>query len=113
MYVPVEGGTLAKSEEFIMFMHNTPKIAIQTTGGDVSSLNRMAKAPHKMIKKKTRALLITAGMSDTFWCFTMQYAVFLIVNTVNTLSPRVYPFSTSLVAGMPFLHSRLSSGTLG
>ena len=61
-----EGGELAKSKEFIIFMRDTLKMAIQTTGGDASSLNGMDKAPHKMIKKTTRALLITTGMPDTF-----------------------------------------------
>ena len=84
-----EGGELAKSEEFIMFMRDTLKMAIQTTGGDASSLNGMAKAPHKMIQKITCALLITAAMPDTFWCFVMQYAVFLIVNTEHSVTKRL------------------------
>ena len=84
-----EGGELAKSEEFILFMRDTLNMAVQTTGGDASSLNGMAEAPHKMIKKTTRALLITAGMSDTFWCFAMQYAVFLLVNSEHSVTKRL------------------------
>ena len=64
-------------------------MAIQTTGGDASSLNAMAETPHKMIKKTTRALLITAGMPDTFWCFAMQYVVFLVVSLEHSVTKRL------------------------
>ena len=77
---------MAKGEEFIMFMHDTLKVAIQTTGGDASSLSEMAEAPHKMTKKTTCALLITAGMPDTRWCFAMQCAFFLVVNTEHSVT---------------------------
>ena len=84
-----EGGELAKSEEFNRFMIEELEMVMQTTGGDSSNLNGMAEAPHKLIKKMTRALLMTAGLSDRFWCFAMQYAVFLIVNTLHTATKRI------------------------
>ena len=93
-----------------MFMRNTFKMAVQPTGGDVSSLSGMAEAPHKMIEKTTHALLITVGIPDTFWCFAIQYAVFLIMNTEHSVTPSLYQFSTSLVEITPLLHPRLSSG---
>ena len=62
---------LAKSEEFLKFMCDVLKMTVQTTDGDTSNPNRMGEAPHKMIKKTTRALLISAGMPDKFWCFAM------------------------------------------
>ena len=65
------------------------KMAIQTTGGDASNLNEISKAPHKMIKKTTHTLLIPAGILDNFWCFAMQYAVFLIVSTEHSVTKRL------------------------
>ena len=67
-----EGEELEKSEEFMKFMHDI----LMTTGGDASNLNSVAEAPHKMSKKTTRVLLITAAIVAKFWCFAMQYAVF-------------------------------------
>ena len=69
-----------------MFMRDTLKMAIQTTGGDDFSLNGMAVAPHKVIKKTTCALMITTGMPNMFWCFVMHYAVFLIFNTEHSVT---------------------------
>ena len=61
-----EGGKLEKLEEFMKFMCDILQMAVQTTGGDISNPNGMTEAPHKMIKKATCALLITAAMLDKF-----------------------------------------------
>ena len=84
-----ERGELTKNKEFIMFMCHTLKMAVQTTGGDASSLNGIAEAPHKTIEKTTCALLITTGMPDMRWCFAMKYAVFLMVNTEHSAIKRL------------------------
>ena len=93
-----------------MFMRNTLKMAIQSTGDDASSLNGMAKAPHKMINKATRTLLILACQI----CFGVLRCSmhFSWLSTQNTLSSSVYQFSTSLVERTPLLHPRLLSGAL-
>ena len=84
-----EGGELAKLKEFMTFMRDEMHMVMQTTGGNNSALNGKAEAPHKLLKKITWALLVTAGMDDKFWCFAMQYAVFLIINTVHSVTKRL------------------------
>ena len=80
-----DGGKLAKSEEFLTLMQDEMHIAMQTTGGDNSNSNGMAESPQRSIKTMTPALLITAALPDLFWCFAMQYAVFILNNTYHSL----------------------------
>ena len=77
---------LEKSEEFMKFLHDALQVAVQNTGGDAFNINGMADAPHKMIKETTRALLINAAVLDKFWCFVMQCTIFLIINTVFSVT---------------------------
>ena len=73
----------------MQFIRDVPKMAVHTTGGDASNLNGMAKAPRKMTKKTTNALLITAGMLDNFLCFLMYYDFFLIDSSQQSVTKRL------------------------
>ena len=61
-------------------------VALQLTGGYASTINGKAEAPHKIIKRTARAMLMGARMEDEYWCFAAQYAVQLLSNCVNRMT---------------------------
>ena len=48
----------------MIFMRDEMQMVMQTTGGDTSTLNGIAEAPHKIIKKMTRSLLYSHAHSQ-------------------------------------------------
>ena len=65
-----EGGELARSEEFMLFLKDELHMRAETTGGHDSSSNGKIESPHGSIKKSVCAMLMSANLPDPYRCFT-------------------------------------------
>ncbi len=84
-----EGGELARSTEFMKMCHHQLKLNVQTTGTYDSTSNGKVESPHKTLKRMSRTMLVSAGLPDSFWCFALQYAVFIHNNFLHLVTKRV------------------------
>ena len=69
-----EDGALIGNTEFCKIMYKSLGIVLESTGGYASNINDTAKAPHRTIKRSTRANLMGSLMPNGFWCFAGQYS---------------------------------------
>ena len=60
-------------------------IIVQTTSGDVSSLNGKIKIPHKTLDNITRALIMNASHNKYFFRLAYQYVICLSCQDYNRL----------------------------
>ena len=73
-----EDGALAQSSEFMGMCTAELHIAVQTTGGYNSEANGMVESPIKPVKRMMRAMIVGAGFGDEMWCFSFQYALYVL-----------------------------------
>ncbi len=78
-----EGGELAQSTELMKMCHDSLAMVVQTTGGHNLTMNGKVEVTHKTLKQMTWAMLVSVGLPDSFWCFALQYAVFIHNNFLH------------------------------
>ena len=86
-----EYGALARSSEFMNTCHNIT-IIVQTTGGDVSSLNGKIEIPDKTLYNIKIALLINSSCKKELWYFAYQYSICISLRTDNRFCGGFYYF---------------------
>ena len=79
-----EDVALARYSEFMKICHNM-NIIVQTTGGDVSSLNGKIEGPNKTLANITRSFLLNSSHNKELWCFSYQYTIWISCQTENKL----------------------------
>ncbi len=53
-------------------------MAIQGTGGYNSENNGLLESPTEAEKQMIRVFLIGVAMANTLWCYTFQYAIYIL-----------------------------------
>ena len=84
-----EGGELARSTSFLKTLVDVLHVVIETTGGYNSENNGKVEAAHRPAKRGVRMMLMTAGLSDRFWCFALQYQTFIKNNSIHSQTKQV------------------------
>ena len=79
-----EDGTLARSSEFISTCNNI-NIIVQTTGGDVFSINMKSEIPNNTLVNITRGLILKSIHKKELCCFSHQYNICISCQTENRL----------------------------
>ena len=79
-----EGGELGRSSEFakLLVEHN---ITMDTTGA-YSSFRNHDERQHRTLTNLIKSLLYIGNLPNDYWCFALQYGVFLLRRFVNYTS---------------------------
>ena len=78
-----QGGELGKSHKFQKLVDQY-RYTFTPTGTDNSRQNGLAKKPNQDLKRITKCLLHSAGLTSGYWSYAMNHAVFLANRIFHT-----------------------------
>jgi hypothetical protein len=84
-----EGGELARTESFMATCFDVLDITVETTGGYNLTANGKVEGSHCLAKRSFRCMLLTAGKTDNFWCFTTVYECGIKNNILHSRTKQV------------------------